>query len=78
MFGQFNKKVDFVPNVIAKSSETKDSIRSLIEKSILFSNLNKDDINIVIDAMAEVSTTAGQDVIVEGEQGDTLYIIEQG
>ena len=78
VFGQFNKKADFVPNVIAKSSETKDSIRSLIEKSILFSNLNKDDINIVIDAMAEVSTTAGQDVIVEGEQGDTLYIIEQG
>ena len=28
--------------------------------------------------MAEVSTTAGQDVIVEGEQGDTLYIIQEG
>ena len=28
--------------------------------------------------MAVVTTTAGQDVIVEGEQGDTLYIIEEG
>ena len=78
VFGQFNQKAEFIPNVIPKSVETKDRIRSLIERSILFNNLNKDDINIVIDAMAEVSTVAGQDVIVEGEQGDTLYIIEDG
>ena len=30
VFGQFNKKAEFVPSVIAKSSETKDQIRSLI------------------------------------------------
>ena len=35
-------------------------------------------ISIVIDAMEEVVTCAGQDVIVEGEQGDTLFIIEEG
>lgn len=32
----------------------------------------------MIDAMEEVLTQPGQDVIVEGEQGDTLYIIDQG
>ena len=78
MFGQFNQKAEFVPSVIQKSAETKDQIKRLIEKSILFNNLNNDDINIVIDAMAEVTTIAGQDVIVEGEQGDTLFIIESG
>lgn len=78
VFGQFNKKADFNPKIIPKSSEVKQEIKSLIEKSILFSSLNKDDISIVIDAMEEVHTQAGQDVIVEGEQGDTLYIIDQG
>jgi cAMP-dependent protein kinase regulator len=77
-FGQFNVKVEFQPKVIPKAAETKDSIKKLIEKSILFSNLNKDDISIVIDAMEEVTTTDGQDVIVEGEQGDTLFIIQEG
>jgi len=52
--------------VIPKDAETKDSIKRLIEKSILFSNLNRDDINIVIDAMEEIVTTPGQDVIIEG------------
>lgn len=71
-------KVEFQPKVIPKAAETKDSIKRLIEKSILFSNLNKDDISIVIDAMEEVTTTADQDVIVEGEQGNTLFIIQEG
>lgn len=77
-FGQFNVKVEFQPKVIPKAAETKEAIKKLIERSILFSNLNKDDIDIVIDAMEEVTTTAGQDVIVEGEQGNTLFIIEEG
>ena len=78
VFGQFNVKVEFQPKVIPKDAETKDSIKRLIEKSILFSNLNRDDINIVIDAMEEIVTTPGQDVIIEGEQGDTLFIIQEG
>lgn len=44
----------------------------------MFSNLSKEDLNIVIDAMEEVATQPDQDVIVEGEFGDTLYIIDQG
>jgi cAMP-dependent protein kinase regulator len=64
--------------VIPKDATTKQEIKALIEKSILFSNLNKEDFGIVIDAMEELHTEAGQDVIVEGEQGDTLYIIDQG
>lgn len=61
-----------------KSPETKKHIQTLIEKSILFSSLNKDDIGIVIDAMEDVHTNSGQDVIVEGEEGDTLFIIGEG
>ncbi len=76
VFGQFNQKAEFCAKVIPKDATTRQEIKSLIEKSILFSNLNKEDFWIVIDAMEEVHTQAGQDVIVEGEQGDTLYIID--
>jgi CRP-like cAMP-binding protein len=58
--------------------ETKEQIKKLIEKSILFCRLNKEDLNIVIDAMEEIPTKQGQDVIVEGEQGSSLYIINSG
>lgn len=51
VFGQFNKKADYVPKVIPKDTATKDEIKRLIEKSILFQSLNKEDIGIVIDAM---------------------------
>ena len=64
--------------VIPKDAATKQAIKSLIEKSILFSSLNREDIGIVIDAMEEVTTAASEDVIVEGEQGNTLYIISEG
>jgi cAMP-dependent protein kinase regulator len=64
--------------VIPKDAETKKEIKQLIEKSILFQSLNKDDLSIVIDAMEEMMTKPGQSLITEGERGDTLYIIDEG
>lgn len=78
VFGQFNKKADYVAKVIPKDPTIKEEIQRLIEKSILFQSLNRDDISIVIDAMEEVSTIEGQAIITEGERGDTLYIIDGG
>lgn len=78
VFGVYNKKEEFKPKVVAKSPETKQQIKSLVEKIILFQSLNKEDINIVIDAMEEISVKEGETVIEEGSKGDTLYIIETG
>ena len=78
VFGQFNQKADYIPKVIAKSAVVKEEIKRLIEKSILFQSLNKEDLNIVIDAMEEVDAEPGQAIITEGEKGDTLYIIDEG
>jgi hypothetical protein len=49
--------------VIAKDAATKQEIQQLIEKSILFSALNKEDLGIVIDAMEEVDAEPGQAII---------------
>lgn len=53
-------------------------IKKLIEKSILFSSLNNEDLGIVIGAMEVVVAQPGQAIITEGERGDTLYIIDSG
>lgn len=45
------KKAEYEGKVIPKTPETKAQIKKLIEKSILFQSLNKEDIGIVIDAM---------------------------
>ncbi len=50
-FGEFNKKAEYEAKVIPKSAETKQKIKQLIEKSIIFQSLNKEDLGIVIDAM---------------------------
>lgn len=78
VFGQFNQKAEYVPKVIPKSTPTKEEIKRLIEKSILFQSLNKEDIGIVIDAMEEITTQPGQSIITEGEKGDSLFIIDAG
>ena len=78
VFGQYNKKEDFKPKVVPKTPETKQQIKELVEKIILFQSLNKDDVNIVIDAMEEINVQEGEKVIEEGAKGDTLYIIEAG
>ena len=77
-FGLFNKKAEYVQKVIPKDAATKEEIKKLIEKSILFQSLNKEDLGIVIDAMEEVSAQPAQSIITEGEKGDTLYIIDEG
>lgn len=77
-FGQFNKKADFVPKVIEKDAHTCEVIKKLIEKSILFQSLNKEDITIVINAMEVVHAEPGKMIITEGEIGDTLFIIGEG
>ncbi len=78
MFGEYNKKEEFKAKVIPKSPEVKTQIKNLIEGIILFQSLNKDDINIVIDAMEEIAVEEGETVIKEGSKGDTLYVIDSG
>jgi cAMP-dependent protein kinase regulator len=44
----------------------------------MFSALNPDELNIVIDAMQNVKKNAGENVIKEGDDGDNLYVLEKG
>jgi cAMP-dependent protein kinase regulator len=78
VYGKFNKKEDFKPNVIHKTDEQKKRISSRMMMSFLFNSLEDKDLVTVIDAMEEKRFKAGDSIIRQGESGDVLYLIEEG
>jgi cAMP-dependent protein kinase regulator len=67
VFGQFNKKEDFVPRVVPKNAETKNKLSSRLLQAFMFNALDQKELNIVIDAIEEVKFNTGDKVIVEGD-----------
>jgi len=77
-YGEWNAKKAFVPPVHIKSDEQKERLKGCLVKSFLFSNLDTNDLNIVIGAMTEVQEKTGTRVINQGNNGDFLFVIESG
>lgn len=77
-YGEWNTKESFTPVVIAKSEEVKGKIEARLKEAFMFSAVSPTDLQIVIDAMAEHKVNAGDTVIKEGDDGDVLYVIEEG
>jgi cAMP-dependent protein kinase regulator len=44
----------------------------------MFSALDENEFDIVIDAMGEKVTQEGENIIKEGEMGEVLYVVEEG
>lgn len=44
----------------------------------MFSGLDENEMNVVIDAMDEQKVKAGVTIINEGENGDVLFVVEEG
>jgi cAMP-dependent protein kinase regulator len=77
-YGEWNAKKAFVAPVIPKTDEQKDRVKSVLTKSFLFSNLEENDLNIIIGAMKEVQCAPKTRVINQGDDGDFLFVIESG
>lgn len=77
-FGMYNKKEDFKPPKFEKSAQVKEALKKRLEQAFMFSALNPDELNIVLDAMQEVKKKAGEVIIHEGEDGDNLFVVESG
>ena len=78
VYGHFNKKENWVPKYIQKNEDQIQRIKVRILQSFLFSGLESNDLNIVIGAMEEKTFKAGETVIEQGENGDCLYVVENG
>jgi len=77
-FGNWNKKEEFKAPFYEKSSELVAALRSRLSQAFMFSNLNPDELEIVLGAMQKFEFEAGQNVIKEGDDGDNLYVVETG
>jgi len=77
-YGEFNKKGDFKPVIHFKQEDQITAIKSRLIHSFMFNSLESSDLKIVIDAMEEKYFAKGDVIINQGDQGDCLYIVEQG
>lgn len=78
MYGNFNKKEDFIAKVVPKTEEQRRTIKSKMDQAFMFSVLDEKELSIVIGAMEECRFKAGDWIIRQGEEGDVLYVIEEG
>ena len=89
-YGSFNKKEAWTPVVIPKTEDQKARIIDKLNKSFMFQALEQKEQQMVVDAMQEKSfkyriyfylvkiTSNGDTVISQGEDGDVLYVVDQG
>lgn len=78
VYGDFNKKGNFVAKVVPKKDDQKKRLQKVVEKSFIFNNLDENEQNTVLDAVEEKRFKANDIIITEGEKGDLLYVVESG
>lgn len=78
VYGIFNKKGNFDARVIEKSEAVQQKIKSRLLESFMFSNLDKKDLKVVIDAMEEKVFEEGKTIIKQGDDGAELFLVGEG
>jgi len=77
-YGNWNKKKEFKAPVYPKTDVQRQRIRKTIQGSFMFSCLDESDLKTVIDAFVETEFKAGATIITQGDDGDCLYLLEDG
>ncbi|KAJ8659552.1 hypothetical protein O0I10_004529 [Lichtheimia ornata] len=69
---------DFVKQVIPKTQEQCERIRASVGNNFLFKNLDEEQYQDVVNAMAEKRVALDETVIEQGGVGDFFYVVESG
>ena len=77
-YGLYNKQEAFEARFIPKSEDQIAQIKERLTRSFMFSALDDKERNIVIGAMEERKFAAGDAVIMQGEDGDELFVVDTG
>lgn len=64
--------------VIAKSDEDREKIQGRLATCFLFSSLDKEALDSLIDAVSESTFQSGEVLMAQGDDGDFFYIVEEG
>eukprot|EP00929_Paragymnodinium_shiwhaense_P014047 TRINITY_DN12191_c0_g1_i1.p1 TRINITY_DN12191_c0_g1~~TRINITY_DN12191_c0_g1_i1.p1 ORF type:complete len:417 (+),score=119.97 TRINITY_DN12191_c0_g1_i1:158-1408(+) len=77
-YGLWNQKKAFEAPVYTKTAEQMERLRNTLMQSFMFNCLEDKDWNTILLAMKEALFSAGSQVIVEGQDGENLFVIERG
>lgn len=77
-YGAWNEKKEFEAPVYPKTDAQKSRIQDVLKTSFLFSSLGASDMTVVIGAMQEKVLEEGARLIEQGDDGDCLYVVEEG
>jgi len=77
-FGTWNRKEEFKPRVIEKTLEQIQQLRTKLDKSFMFSVLDDSEKEMIIQAMEERKFAPSQWVIQQGDDGNELFVVDQG
>jgi cAMP-dependent protein kinase regulator len=78
-YGDWNKqKANFEPPVYDKSAEQADRISGMLKKSFIFEMIDDKNLEILVKAMHKVEVGDGEKLITEGENGDYLFVVDEG
>jgi len=70
---------DVEPKIVhPKTDAQRERLDRVVGKLLIFSSLDSEQTNQVLDAMFERTVQAGEHVIDEGDDGDNFYVIERG
>jgi len=77
-YGEWNKKKEFKPPKHPKSDVQRKRISDVLSKNFLFSSLDEQQANIILDAVEEVIIPKDQRIINQGDEGNFMFVIESG
>ncbi|XP_019959892.1 cAMP-dependent protein kinase type I-alpha regulatory subunit isoform X2 [Paralichthys olivaceus] len=68
----------YVRKVIPKDYKSMASLSKAMERNVLFAHLDDNERSDIFDAMFSVNYIAGETVILQGDEGDNFYVVDQG
>jgi len=77
-YGAWNQKKAFTAPSYPKSDDQKKRLTEVLKKSFLFSALEPKEFEQVVGAMQEKDCDAKEQLIKQGDDGDFLFVIEEG
>lgn len=78
VYGKYNKRSSFQPKFVPKDDDVCKRLRARLDKVWMFEKLVEEDKKTLIDTMREEKYSANDIIIMEGDKGNNLFIVEKG
>eukprot|EP00913_Durusdinium_trenchii_P011563 g10857.t1 len=77
-YGAFNERKAYVPKVIEKDEAQTARLQEVLQACWMFKHHTPENMKIILDAMQEKRVEAGTRLIQEGDEGEVMWVIEDG